>query len=299
MEYGTGYSEKESIHISNCISNGNTKYGFFFEHQARFSPKLYTAKKSEGFVVSNCSATGNLYDFGGVRAYDVTFENCTSIPNDRTAWAINFEEFSVRTHIINCNTNITFDDVDAENKSFYYEPVYWGVNNAIATGTNKTLFEPGKTATRAQVITMLWRMAERPGTISTVSRYDIYNEIDSKYSEIRKAFVEAVIWAQNQDIPINGINGDQTDFNVDAICTRADVITMLWQYAGRPIVETKHSFTDIEEGAVYEDAVNWAISIGILSLNSSTTFKPDNESTRGQTLTFLYGVMRYNSPGDV
>ena len=76
--FGFGYCTEETISISNCIAEGNKKFGFFFEHQGRFNSEMYASVAAEGFRVSNCTAKGNLYNFGGIGAFDVVYENCTS-----------------------------------------------------------------------------------------------------------------------------------------------------------------------------------------------------------------------------
>lgn len=75
---GFGYSEEESFLISDCISIGNKKFGFFFEHQGVFNAIKYAATDAAGFVVKNCVAEGNLYNFGGIRAMDTVYEDCSS-----------------------------------------------------------------------------------------------------------------------------------------------------------------------------------------------------------------------------
>ena len=47
-------------------------------------------------------------------------------------------------------------------------------------------------------------------------------------------------------------------------------------------------FTDVPNGAYYEDAVIWAVSEGITSGTTGTTFSPDASCTRGQMVTFLW-----------
>ena len=76
---GFGYSEEESMLISDCRSIGNRKFGFFFEHQGRFNAVKYAATDCSGFAVKNCTAEGNLYNFGGIRAINTTYENCISV----------------------------------------------------------------------------------------------------------------------------------------------------------------------------------------------------------------------------
>ena len=75
---GYGYCPEETMSISNCYAEGNKKFGFFFEHQGRFNNQMYTAESEHGFVVSQCRAEGNLYNFGGICAENVTYTQCTS-----------------------------------------------------------------------------------------------------------------------------------------------------------------------------------------------------------------------------
>lgn len=75
---GFGYSEEEYFTISNCKSYQNKKFGFFFEHQGRFSTRKYGAKSAEGFLIKDCEAVGSYYNYGGLLAMDTTYENCTS-----------------------------------------------------------------------------------------------------------------------------------------------------------------------------------------------------------------------------
>lgn len=47
--------------------------------------------------------------------------------------------------------------VDVNESRYYYKAVMWGLANGICAGTDKTHFSPNTYATRAQVITFLWR----------------------------------------------------------------------------------------------------------------------------------------------
>lgn len=74
---GFGYSDVESIRISDCTAVGNKKFGFFFEHQGRFDRAKYTATKGD-FRVTGCEAEGNLHNFGGIFTLNTVYENCSS-----------------------------------------------------------------------------------------------------------------------------------------------------------------------------------------------------------------------------
>ena len=75
---GFGYSEEENFKIENCEAYGNKNFGFFFEHQKRFNRTRYQAEKAEAFVVNNCVAIDNYYNFGGLLAMDTMYANCFS-----------------------------------------------------------------------------------------------------------------------------------------------------------------------------------------------------------------------------
>jgi len=75
---GFGYTDGERIRIENCQSFDNKKFGFFFEHQGRFNSNKYTATAAHRFTILNCEASGNLYNFGGIRAMYTVYQNCRS-----------------------------------------------------------------------------------------------------------------------------------------------------------------------------------------------------------------------------
>jgi len=49
-----------------------------------------------------------------------------------------------------------------------------------------------------------------------------------------------------------------------------------------------HTFSDVEDGNYYTDAVEWAADNGITTGTSATTFSPDDDVTRAQNVTFAY-----------
>ena len=98
-------------------------------------------------------------------------------------------------------------------------------------------------------------------------------------------YYEAVLWAVEKGIT-SGTSA--ATFSPDASCTRGQIVTFLWRAAGSPRASGANPFTDVSADAYYYDAVLWAVSQGITSGTSETTFSPDATVTRGQTVTFLY-----------
>ena len=172
---------------------------------------------------------------------------------------------------------LTFTDVPAS--AYYYDAVYWAVENGVTNGTSATTFSPNASCTRAQMVTFLWRAAGSPEPESTVNPFTDVSA--SAY------YYDAVLWAVEQGIT-NGTSA--TTFGPDATVTRGQTVTFLWRYDGSTAASGS-GFADVASDAYYADAVAWAASEGVTSGTSATTFSPSNDCTRGQIVTFLYRYM--------
>lgn len=119
------------------------------------------------------------------------------------------------------------------------------------------------------------------------SKYVIGYQEPQPFTDVDKSayYADAVAWAVANNIT-SGTSA--TTFSPNAACTRAQMVTFLWRAAGEPKVNGSNPFTDVAADAFYYDAVLWAVSKGITSGTSATTFSPDATVTRGQTVTFLY-----------
>ncbi len=106
---GFGYSEDECFTISNCQSYGNKKFGYFFEHQGRFTPTMYGAKNVMGFTINNCEAMENYYNFGGIQTLNTVYEDCASQNAIQDGY---YFENSKNCRIVDCSS------VNEENTSF-------------------------------------------------------------------------------------------------------------------------------------------------------------------------------------
>ena len=104
-----------------------------------------------------------------------------------------------------------------------------------------------------------------------------------------KFYYEPVLWAISQNPQITtGV--DAKHFEPDRTCTRAHVVTFLWRANGCPEPTNLTSqFKDVKDTSkYYYKAVLWAAEQGITNGYSDGTFRPDDECTRGQVVTFLW-----------
>ncbi len=77
-------------------------------------------------------------------------------------------------------------------------------------------------------------------------------------------------------------------FAPDNTMTRAMMVQVLYNMAGRPAVSAGASFQDVAKDAWYADAVAWASSKGIVTGYSAATFGPEDQVTREQMAVMLW-----------
>lgn len=168
-----------------------------------------------------------------------------------------------------------FEDVEANR--FYYDAVIWAVENEVTTGKTETTFAPDADATRAEVVTFLWRAAGCPEPTSTENPF--------KDVEEGRFYYKAVLWAVEEGIT-KGVKVDE--FAPEQKCTRGEIVTFLWRVAETPEAEAENPFADVEKGRFYYDAVQWAVEEEITKGVKDDQFAPEQNCTRGEIVTFLY-----------
>ena len=77
-------------------------------------------------------------------------------------------------------------------------------------------------------------------------------------------------------------------FAPDENLTRAMLVTVLYRNESKPAADNRHSFTDVEKGAYYENAVSWALQNGVIKGISETEFAPDAPITREQIAAMMH-----------
>lgn len=110
-----------------------------------------------------------------------------------------------------------FEDV-TDPSQYYYQAVLWAVEKGITTGTTQTLFSPDETCTRAQIVTFLWRYAQKPQASASVT----FSDIDSA-----AYYYRAVQWAVERKVT-NGMGDNQ--FQPDTDCARGHIVTFLYRF---------------------------------------------------------------------
>ena len=175
----------------------------------------------------------------------------------------------------------TMNFIDVKTTDYFYNSVKWAVGKNITNGTSSTTFSPYKSCTRAEIVTFLWRAAGSPEPTITRNPFRDVNAVT------HSSYYKAILWASQKGIT-SGTSA--TAFSPDQVCTRAQIVTFLYRYAGQPSGYYSNPFKDVSatNEASYYNAILWAVGKGITTGTSATTFSPYASCNRAEAVTFLY-----------
>ena len=178
------------------------------------------------------------------------------------------------------STNFT----DVEENGWYHTGVDFMVRNGFMNGVADDAFDVDGNLTRAQLVTILYRIAGEPESTATNPFADV---ADGQW------YTNAVIWAAENGI-VKGVN--TTTFAPNDQITREQIATILFRYAKAEKVEGKLAgFPDAGEVSDYAaDAMAWAVEQGLINgiseSDGKTYLAPQETATRAQIAVIL---MRY------
>ena len=114
----------------------------------------------------------------------------------------------------------------------------------------------------------------------------VVEEVPHDFKDVPEGsyYEKPVYWALVNDIT----KGTGDMFYPEKTCTRAEIVTFLWRAAGCPEVDMECEFTDVNKNSYYYKAVLWAVSEGITTGTSETTFSPEKTCTRAEAVTFIW-----------
>ena len=172
---------------------------------------------------------------------------------------------------------------DAGRGDWFYDSVVYVYENGLMDGVSDTLFDPDGTVTRAQLVTMLWRLDGEPSVNYALPFTDVSGG---------EWYAEAVRWAAGEGI-VNGVS--DTEFAPNAAVTREQLAAILHRYAQHKgydvsIGESTNilsysDFASISEYAI--SAMQWACGEGIITGVTESTLEPRGTATRAQSAAIL------------
>ena len=229
----------------------------------------------------NAGYWANLYHYDeGEEA--LTFETSARIAADGSA-ALRMTHASQYAIVIDEKSHaLPFEDVGTD--AWYSDAVAYVYRNGLMSGTSGSTFSPDAAITRAQLVTILWRMAGSP-QVNGLMDFDDVSQ-DAYYTE-------AVRWAASEGIAGGYGNGL---FGSDDPITREQMAAILYRFAQHmgydvSIGEDTNilSYTDAPDVSGYAvAALQWACGAGIIrGTGDGSTLTPQGGATRAQAAVIL------------
>lgn len=177
--------------------------------------------------------------------------------------------------------SVIADAQTSTGKEYYADALKWAKDKGIIDEG----FSLEDICTRAEAVSLMWRAF---GSLEFPSGTTSFADVPES-----SEYYNAVTWAYMVGAT-TGIS--PTEFAPDGLCTRAQIMTLMWRVSGKPTLPTEvkpfsESFSDVSDGAYYAEAVAWASANGITNGTGGGLFSPDGECTHVQIVTFLYRLL--------
>ena len=190
------------------------------------------------------------------------------MPNGQVTVTVTFAEAPLPFH-------------DVTEGDWFYDAVRYAYETGLMDGVGDNLFAPNSQTTRAQLVTILYRLAGQPAVSGDLPFTDV---------EAGTWYTDAVVWAAE-----NGIVNGTTDatFAPGEDITREQLVTVLYRYAESKGYDVSASadlsgYPDADQIQSYAaESVAWAVAEGLIQGFEDNTLRPAGNATRAQIATIL------------
>ena len=171
--------------------------------------------------------------------------------------------------------------VDVAEGDWFYDAVVYAYQNELMDGVGGNRFAPNSETTRAQLVTILYRLEGEPAVSGDLPFTDV---------ESGTWYTDAVLWAAQNGI-VNGVT--DTTFAPGDNITRQQLVTILYRYAEAKGYDVSASadlsgYPDAGQVQDYaQPAMAWAVAENIIQGMEDGTLKPAGNASRAQIATIL------------
>ena len=158
---------------------------------------------------------------------------------------------------------------------WFYDYVQDVTKLNLMNGTSPNLFSPQGTATRGQIVQILYNIAGQP-------------EVEDV--KVEGWFGVPATWAMDKGIVAGYPDGD---FHGNDPVTREQLATILWAFEGAPEQSGTLSFADADKVSSYAvQALLWAKKKGIIGRKPGNLADPQGTATRAEIATIFSNYMK-------
>ena len=191
-----------------------------------------------------------------------------TMPNGQVTVTVTFAEAPLPFH-------------DVAEGDWFYDAVRYAYENGLMDGVGDNLFAPNSETTRAQLVTILYRLAGEPEPGG-----------DSGFSDVETGtwYTDAVAWAAQNGI-VNGVS--DTEFAPGDDITREQLAVILYRYAAYQGYDVSQradlsGFGDASSISGYaQEALSWAHAQGLVLGFEDGSLRPQGTASRAQIAAVL------------
>ena len=230
-----------------------------------------TATPDEGYALSTLTVTDRFGD--AVRVTEQADGTYTfTMPNGQVTVTATFVE---------TEAPVAEPFIDVAEGDWFYDAVVYAYQNELMDGVGGNRFAPNSETTRAQLVTILYRLEGQPAVSGDLPFTDV---------ESGTWYTDAVLWAAQNGI-VNGVT--DTTFAPGDNLTRQQLVTILYRYAEAKGYDVSASadlsgYPDADQVQDYaQPAMAWAVAENIIQGMEDGTLKPAGNASRAQIATIL------------
>ena len=230
-----------------------------------------TATPDEGYAVGTVTVTDRFGD--AVRVTEQADGTYTfTMPNGQVTVTATFVE---------TEEPVAEPFVDVAEGDWFYDAVVYAYQNELMDGVGGNRFAPNSETTRAQLVTILYRLEGEPAVSGDLPFTDV---------EAGIWYTDAILWAAQNNI-VNGVS--DTEFAPGDDLTRQQLVTILYRYAEAKGYDVSASadlsgYPDADQVQDYaQPAMAWAVAENIIQGMEDGTLKPAGNASRAQIATIL------------
>ena len=170
---------------------------------------------------------------------------------------------------------------DVTEGDWFYDAVRCAYENSLMDGVGDNLFAPNSQTTRAQLVTILYRLAGQPAVSGDLPFPDV---------ESGTWYTDAVAWAAQNGI-VNGVS--DTEFVPGDDITREQLAAILYRYAACQGYDVSQradlsGFGDASSISGYaQEALSWAHAQGLVLGFEDGSLRPQGNANRAQIAAVL------------
>ena len=275
---GSGASASCTVTVSSYLPPANPNYRITVEAAQGGTVTADPTAAKAGATVTLTPVPDRGYQVGTVAVTD-RFGDAVAVteqadgtytfvmPNGQVTVTVTFEQAPLPFH-------------DVTEGDWFYDAVRYAYENGLMDGVGDNLFAPNSETTRAQLVTILYRLAGEPEPGG-----------DSGFADVETGtwYTDAVAWAAQNGI-VNGVS--DTEFAPGDDITREQLVTVLYRYAESKGYDVSASadlsgYPDAGQVQDYaQPAMAWAVAEGIVE-GVDGNLNPTGDATRAQIATIL------------